>query len=79
MENFGLIAYGDYYMLYDPNIDDLEKEFTQVEIVAHEQAHQWFGNLVTISWWTYTWMKEGFATLFHNFGIDLVSETTHST
>ncbi|KAJ6644039.1 Aminopeptidase N [Pseudolycoriella hygida] len=71
MENFGLITYSDYYMLSDEN-DDWEKRRVSLEIVAHEHTHQWFGNLVTPTWWTYTWMKEGFATLFHMFGMDLV-------
>ncbi|KAG4073910.1 hypothetical protein HA402_014115 [Bradysia odoriphaga] len=72
MENFGLITYSDYYMIFDDNVDGFVKQLTSVEGIAHEQAHQWFGNLVTPTWWTYTWMKEGFATLFHSFGVDLI-------
>lgn len=61
-------------MLFDENIDTYEKTISSVQTIVHEQAHQWFGNLVTPTWWTYTWMKEGFATLFHSFAVDLVSK-----
>lgn len=47
MENFGLITYSDYYMLADDSVDEWDKRRVSVEIIAHEQTHQWFGNLVT--------------------------------
>jgi len=42
-------------------------------IVTHEIAHQWFGNMVTPSWWSYHWLKEGLASFFHTYIIDKVN------
>lgn len=42
------------------------------KVIAHEYAHQWFGNLVTPNYIDYTWLKEGFASLFEHFGTDFV-------
>lgn len=60
MENAGLVVYDDSIILLDENAP-----FAQLrafaEIVAHELAHQWFGNLVTPAWWTDVWLSESFA------------------
>ncbi|XP_075168274.1 aminopeptidase N [Haematobia irritans] len=64
MENWGLATYREEYMLYNKDTSTINTQTNIANIIAHEYAHQWFGNYVAIKWWTYLWLKEGFATLF---------------
>ncbi|RZF47937.1 hypothetical protein LSTR_LSTR008741 [Laodelphax striatellus] len=64
MENWGMTTYREKYVLFKENVSTtLDKQWI-LAIVAHEFAHQWFGDLVTPSWWDYTWLNDGFATYF---------------
>jgi cytosol alanyl aminopeptidase len=62
IENPGLIIYGDQFLLAPPNRDTPRRQRRMREVMAHELAHQWFGNLVTQEWWDDVWLSEGFAT-----------------
>lgn len=61
MENWGLLTYRERALLYDENESSISSKQSIAGVIAHEQAHMWFGDLVTCDSWGYTWLNEGFA------------------
>ncbi|XP_064105983.1 aminopeptidase N-like [Macrobrachium nipponense] len=61
MENWGLITYRETALLYSDKLSSVRSKQELGYVLAHEIAHQWFGNLVTPVWWSDLWLKEGFA------------------
>ncbi|CAN1120838.1 Aminopeptidase M1 [Linum perenne] len=62
MENYGLVTFRETALLFDDQRSAAANKQRVAEVVAHELAHQWFGDLVTMEWWTHLWLNEGFAT-----------------
>ncbi|XP_068248686.1 aminopeptidase N-like isoform X2 [Palaemon carinicauda] len=70
MENWGLITYRESGLLHDPAEASAEDIQWVSYLISHELAHQWFGNLVTLKWWTDLWLNEGFATYMGDMAVD---------
>ncbi|XP_073328613.1 alanyl (membrane) aminopeptidase-like b [Pagrus major] len=75
MENWGLITYQEGNLLFENEVSSLLHKEQIVTIIAHELAHQWFGNLVTMKWWNDVWLNEGFATYMSFLAADRVEPT----
>ena len=70
MENWGAVTFRENLLLYYPEMTSKSAQQRICEIIAHEIAHQWFGNLVTPSDWKYLWLNESFATYFGYGAVD---------
>uniref|UniRef100_A0A453KNZ8 Alpha-aminoacylpeptide hydrolase n=1 Tax=Aegilops tauschii subsp. strangulata TaxID=200361 RepID=A0A453KNZ8_AEGTS len=70
MENYGLVTYREVALLFDDKSSSASSRQSVAITVAHELAHQWFGNLVTMEWWTHLWLNEGFATWVSHLAVD---------
>ncbi|KAJ8709893.1 hypothetical protein PYW08_009897 [Mythimna loreyi] len=75
MENWGLITYRETELLYDEKQSSFLNKERVAEVIAHELAHQWFGNLVTMKWWSDLWLNEGFATFAASVAVNHVEPT----
>ena len=70
MENWGCVTYREAYLLLDPDNTSLDIKQLVATVIAHELAHQWFGDLVTMKWWDNLWLNESFANMMEYVAID---------
>ena len=70
MENWGLITYREVALLVDPKTSGVSSKHLVATVVAHELAHQWFGNLVTMKLWDDLWLNESFADFVEHIVVD---------
>lgn len=70
MENWGAITYRESMLLVDSEHSSVSTKQWVALVIAHELAHQWFGNLVTMEWWTHLWLNEGFASYIEYLAVD---------
>ena len=70
MENWGAVTYRETALLVDPDNSSAGTRQRVAEVIAHEMAHMWFGDLVTMEWWDDLWLNESFASWMGNKAVD---------
>lgn len=77
MENWGAITYRETAVLVDDSLSSTANKQWVALVIAHEVAHMWFGNLVTMEWWTHLWLNEGFASYIEYLAVDHIFPKWH--